>query len=223
MKTYDAKSWTIRLSAFISFFCGNVFWFSRKKSPLLAITVGLLLTWFGNKSVRSFGSEPCTHRWKINENKQNNIINGHRYVIAKCCKRIWCMFLVTMYALPMLLIRIYNSNFLRLIKNNRIDCSYRRNNKKNVRTWWMASSLQLKQLVRQFITCRTKSIAAATVAQYLSFPIDVFVVYLYSIFLWSVFTYSNSIKFDEETMPLNWAMTATQEERKNLKIYYRIQ
>lgn len=58
--TYVAKSWTIRLSAFNSFFCGSVFWFSRRKSPLLAITVGLLLTGFGSKCVRSFGSEPCT-------------------------------------------------------------------------------------------------------------------------------------------------------------------
>lgn len=57
--TYVAKSCTIRFNAFISFFCGTAFWCSCDASPLRVITVGLLLTGFGNKCVRSFGSFLC--------------------------------------------------------------------------------------------------------------------------------------------------------------------
>lgn len=55
--TYVAKSCTIRFNAFDSFFCGTEFWLSRNKSPLLAITAGLLFIGCCSKCVRSFVSE----------------------------------------------------------------------------------------------------------------------------------------------------------------------
>lgn len=55
--TYVAKSCTIRFNAFDSFFCGTEFGLSRSKSPLLAITAGLLFIGCCSKCVRSFVSE----------------------------------------------------------------------------------------------------------------------------------------------------------------------
>lgn len=78
IRTYVAKSWTIRFNAFNSFFCGTVLWFSRNKSPLWAIMVGLLFTGFGNKCVRSLGSTPWKKRKKLIENGTTFSIASHK-------------------------------------------------------------------------------------------------------------------------------------------------
>lgn len=90
-----------------------------------------------------------------------------------------------------------------------------------LRTWWMASSLQLKQLVKQFITCRTKSMIAvilvrACVCVYANRSI---IFYFVCCFLW--FTIFHASNFMREQIPSN--RTITIRRKKNLKINYRVQ
>lgn len=85
---------------------------------------------------------------------------------------------------------------------------------KNAHTWWMASSLQLKQLVRQFITCRTISM----IADYAGACVAVFAVRCRDdTFLMNFTTWI----YSKGAIPSNW--TTTNRTKANLKINYRIQ
>lgn len=126
--TYVAKSCTIRLSAFDSLFCGTEFWLSRNRSPLLAITAGLLLIGCCSKCVRSFVSEFCANG-KINETFRNNKIFDFDLLISK--------------------LNYFNSITI---------CVHMIDTYTQTPTWWTASSLHRIQFARKLINWRTRSI-----------------------------------------------------------------